>query len=123
MMLVRSAILLSFGALFALACGGSPAPGAAAASAATAASATTASAAVAADGGPVSLPNGGSGWLQAPTSPGKHPALLVIPEWWGLNDWIKQDVARFASKDGYDEAAARDAWARIDAFFAPTLGG
>jgi len=45
----------------------------------------------------ISLPDGGSGWLQEPTSPGKHPALLVIQEWWGLDDWIKQDVARFAS--------------------------
>jgi carboxymethylenebutenolidase len=25
---------------------------------------------------------------------------LLIPEWWGLNDWIKQDVTRFASQ-GY----------------------
>ncbi len=31
---------------------------------------------------------------------GKHAALLVIQEWWGMNDWIKQDVARFASQ-GY----------------------
>jgi carboxymethylenebutenolidase len=46
----------------------------------------------------VSLPNGGSGWLQAPAGPGKHPALLVIQEWWGLNDWIKEDVARFAAR-------------------------
>jgi carboxymethylenebutenolidase len=48
-------------------------------------------------GAPVSLPHGASGWLQAPSSPGKHPALLVIHEWWGLDDWIKEDVARFAS--------------------------
>jgi carboxymethylenebutenolidase len=26
--------------------------------------------------------------------------VLVIQEWWGMNDWIKQDVARFASQ-GY----------------------
>jgi len=35
----------------------------------------------------------------SPTS-AKHPALLVIQEWWGVTDWIKQDVARFASQ-GY----------------------
>jgi carboxymethylenebutenolidase len=48
----------------------------------------------------VTFPNGGNGWLGLPSSPGKHPALLLIPEWWGLTDWIKQDVARFAGK-GY----------------------
>jgi carboxymethylenebutenolidase len=48
----------------------------------------------------VSLPHGGNGWLGVPSSPGKHPALLVIQEWWGLTDWIKQDVARFAG-NGY----------------------
>lgn len=48
----------------------------------------------------VALASGGSGWLQAPAGAGKHPALLVIQEWWGVNDWIKQDVARFASQ-GY----------------------
>jgi carboxymethylenebutenolidase len=51
-------------------------------------------------GQPVSFPNGGSGWVQVPSTPGKHPALLVIQEWWGMNDWIKDDVGRFASQ-GY----------------------
>ena len=48
----------------------------------------------------MSLGNGGSGWLGVPPTPGKHPALLVIQEWWGVTDWIEQDVARFASQ-GY----------------------
>jgi carboxymethylenebutenolidase len=48
----------------------------------------------------VFFPSGGSGWVQAPATAGKHPALLVIQEWWGMNDWIKQNVARFASQ-GY----------------------
>jgi carboxymethylenebutenolidase len=48
----------------------------------------------------VGVPNGGSGWLELPRSAGKRPALLVIQEWWGINDWIKQDAARFASQ-GY----------------------
>lgn len=49
----------------------------------------------------VGFANGGSGWLGAtPTAPGKHPAIIVIQEWWGVTDWIKQDVARFASQ-GY----------------------
>jgi carboxymethylenebutenolidase len=54
----------------------------------------------AAAGQSVSIGNGGSGWLGVPPTPGKHPALLVIQEWWGVTDWIKQDVARFASQ-GY----------------------
>ena len=30
----------------------------------------------------------------------KHPALVVIQEWWGLNDWIKANADRFAAQ-GY----------------------
>jgi carboxymethylenebutenolidase len=52
-----------------------------------------------AKGAAVALPNGASGWLALP-GPGKHPAVIVIQEWWGLNDWIKEDTARFASQ-GY----------------------
>ena len=32
--------------------------------------------------------------------PGKHPALIVIQEFWGLNDWIREQADRFA-KQGY----------------------
>jgi carboxymethylenebutenolidase len=48
----------------------------------------------------VSFSNGGSGWLEVPTATGKHPAVLVIQEFWGMNDWIKQNAARFAAQ-GY----------------------
>jgi carboxymethylenebutenolidase len=51
-------------------------------------------------GSAVSLAGGGNGWLATPATPGKHGAVLVLQEWWGMNDWIKQDVARFASQ-GY----------------------
>ena len=27
-----------------------------------------------------------SGFLAVPDKPGQHPALVVIHEWWGLND-------------------------------------
>jgi carboxymethylenebutenolidase len=40
------------------------------------------------------------GVLYLPHGPGPHPALIVIHEWWGLNDWIKQEAAGFAEK-GY----------------------
>jgi carboxymethylenebutenolidase len=43
----------------------------------------------------------GSGYLALPKDPaGKHAALLVIQEWWGLNDWIKENADRFAAQ-GY----------------------
>src|ERR1700682_542594 len=41
-----------------------------------------------------------SGYLSLPATPGKHPAIIVIQEWWGLNDWVKQQADRFA-KQGY----------------------
>jgi carboxymethylenebutenolidase len=42
----------------------------------------------------------GQGVLYLPQGPGPHPALIVIHEWWGLTDWIKQEAAHYAS-DGY----------------------
>jgi carboxymethylenebutenolidase len=51
----------------------------------------------------VSFPSGsdtGHGLLYLPSSPGVHPALVVIHEWWGLNDWVKEQAQRFAS-EGY----------------------
>jgi carboxymethylenebutenolidase len=47
-----------------------------------------------------SSPGDGSGYLALPAGAGKHPAIIVIQEWWGLNDWIKQQADRFASQ-GY----------------------
>jgi len=38
-----------------------------------------------------------SGYLVAPTTSGKHPAIIVIHEWWGLNDWIKEQARKFAN--------------------------
>lgn len=43
---------------------------------------------------------GASGYLSLPAREGKHPALIVIQEWWGLNDWIEEDADRFANQ-GY----------------------
>jgi carboxymethylenebutenolidase len=51
----------------------------------------------------VTFPSGdstGKGLLYLPKSAGPHPALIVIHEWWGLNDWIKQEAAGYAEK-GY----------------------
>lgn len=52
---------------------------------------------------PVSFPSGSGtaqGLLYLPSTPGPHPALVVIHEWWGLNDWIKQEAAGYAAQ-GY----------------------
>jgi carboxymethylenebutenolidase len=40
------------------------------------------------------------GLLYLPSAPGSHPAILVIHEWWGLVDWIKQQSADLADQ-GY----------------------
>lgn len=52
---------------------------------------------------PVTFPSGNGtaqGILYLPHGAGPHPALVVIHEWWGLNDWIKQEAAEYAGK-GY----------------------
>jgi carboxymethylenebutenolidase len=52
---------------------------------------------------PVIFPSGDAvarGLLYLPQGAGPHPGLVVIHEWWGLNDWIKQEAAGYASK-GY----------------------
>jgi carboxymethylenebutenolidase len=43
---------------------------------------------------------GGSGFLVTPAGKGPSPAVLVIQEWWGLDDWVK-DQARALAKEGY----------------------
>ncbi|MFL5801288.1 MAG: dienelactone hydrolase family protein [Roseiflexaceae bacterium] len=43
--------------------------------------------------------NGGSGqgYLALPEGPGPHRAVVVIQEWWGLNEHIKDIARRFAA--------------------------
>ena len=38
----------------------------------------------------------GQGYLAYSTSPGSHPALIVIQEWWGLDSHIRNITERFA---------------------------
>ncbi|MGA8144343.1 MAG: dienelactone hydrolase family protein [Candidatus Acidiferrales bacterium] len=40
------------------------------------------------------------GFLAAPDTAGKHPAMIVIHEWWGLNDWVKEQAEKLAA-EGY----------------------
>jgi carboxymethylenebutenolidase len=51
----------------------------------------------------VSYPSGPetvTGYLAVPDGGGKKPAIVVIHEWWGLNDWVKGKADHFA-KEGY----------------------
>jgi carboxymethylenebutenolidase len=41
-----------------------------------------------------------SGFLVTPEGKGPFPAVVVVPEWWGLVDWVK-DQARALAKQGY----------------------
>lgn len=40
------------------------------------------------------------GYLVLPAGPGKHPAVIVIHEWWGLNEWAQEQTRKFAEQ-GY----------------------
>lgn len=40
------------------------------------------------------------GILYTPSSNGPHPAIIVIHEWWGLNDWVKEQSSKLADQ-GY----------------------
>jgi carboxymethylenebutenolidase len=51
----------------------------------------------------VQFPNGTgtvSGFLAVPDKPGRYPALVVIHEWWGLTDWVKEQTQKLAEQ-GY----------------------
>jgi len=41
-----------------------------------------------------------SAYLALPDGSGKHPAIIVIHEWWGLNDWVKEQAQKYAAQ-GY----------------------
>ena len=59
--------------------------------------------ALAADGKAVSYKSGDetvSGILYTPAGKGPFPALIVVHEWWGLNDWVKQQAEKLAGQ-GY----------------------
>src|SRR6266566_7992558 len=56
-----------------------------------------------ASGQPVSYGSGDEtvrGMLYTPEAKGPFPALVVIHEWWGLNDWVKEQAAKLADQ-GY----------------------
>jgi len=60
-----------------------------------------------AEGKPVSYKSGDEtvqGVLYTPAGKGPFPALIVIHEWWGLNDWIKDQGSKLADQ-GYESLA------------------
>jgi carboxymethylenebutenolidase len=42
--------------------------------------------------------------LYTPTGKGPFPAIIVIHEWWGLNDWVKEQASKLADQ-GYEALA------------------
>jgi carboxymethylenebutenolidase len=61
------------------------------------------STAFAADGKTVSYKSGDEtvqGILYTPTGKGPFPGIIVIHEWWGLNDWMKEQGSKLADQ-GY----------------------
>ena len=64
-------------------------------------------AAIASEGRDVTYKSGNEsvhGMLYMPKGDGPFPALVVIHEWWGLNDWVKEQAADLAAH-GYDALA------------------
>ena len=64
-------------------------------------------AAFAADSKPVSYKSGDDtvqAVLYTPSGKGPFPALIVIHEYWGLNDWVKEQASKFAD-EGYEALA------------------
>ena len=61
----------------------------------------------AADGKSVSYKSGDEtvqGVLYTPAGKGPFPAIIVIHEWWGLNDWVKDQASKLADQ-GYEALA------------------
>ena len=44
------------------------------------------------------------GILYAPARKGPFPGIIVIHEWWGLNDWVKEQASKLADQ-GYETLA------------------
>ena len=59
--------------------------------------------AFAAEGKSVSYKSGNEtvqAMLYIPSGPGPFPGIIVIHEWWGLNDWVKEQASKLADQ-GY----------------------
>ena len=66
-----------------------------------------ATSALAADSKSVSYKSGDEtvkGILYTPAGKGPFPGIIVIHEWWGLNDWVKEQASKLADQ-GYEALA------------------
>jgi carboxymethylenebutenolidase len=66
-----------------------------------------ATSALATDGKTISYKSGDEtvqGILYTPAGKGPFPGIIVIHEWWGLNDWIKEQASKLADQ-GYEALA------------------
>jgi len=62
----------------------------------------------------VSYPSDGvtmAGYVVGPKANGRHPAIIIVQEWWGLNEHIRDLTRRFA-REGY-VAIAPDLYSRL----------
>src|SRR6185437_239090 len=41
-----------------------------------------------------------AGFLALPRDPRRHRAIIVVHEWWGLNEWVKEQAEKLAA-NGY----------------------
>ena len=41
--------------------------------------------------------------MYTPQGKGPFPALVVIHEWWGLNDWVKEQASKLADQGRSEE--------------------
>jgi carboxymethylenebutenolidase len=39
-----------------------------------------------------------SGFVAEPNTTVRHPAVIVIHTWWGLNDWVKEQTQKLAEQ-------------------------
>jgi len=49
---------------------------------------------------PSTLGGNASGYLYAPQTSVRKPAVILVPEWWGVNEWIHEQADLYA-KQGY----------------------
>src|ERR1700722_7309253 len=38
------------------------------------------------------------GFIAEPNSTARHPAVIVLPSWWGLNDWVKEQTQKLGEQ-------------------------
>lgn len=78
----------------------------------------------------VQFPNGkgmASGFVATPEKDGRYPAVLVVQEWWGVTDWLKDQTKKLAAEgfvamavDFYDGKVTTDPTEAQQLFYSMT---